>query len=155
MQELFASMPQTGRVEWIGVRSGRRQSVIEVKTVSANVDDGLEGDRFSGPAGAKRQVTLIQHEHLAVIRQIIRRESLDPAMLRRNIVVSKINLLALKDQLFRIGTAVFKATGPCAPCSYMEEVLGPGGYNAMRGHGGITATVIEDGEIAVGDEVGI
>jgi MOSC domain-containing protein YiiM len=68
-------------------------------------------------------------------------------------MVRGINLLALKDQQFQIGEAVLETTGLCHPCSRMEENLGEGGYNAMRGHGGITAKIIKSGRIKVGDKV--
>jgi MOSC domain-containing protein YiiM len=73
--------------------------------------------------------------------------------LRRNLAIRGLNLLALKSRTFRIGEAVFQTTGQCHPCSRMEQVLGPGGYNAMRGHGGLTAQIIRSGWIRIGDRL--
>ncbi|MFZ1757385.1 MAG: MOSC domain-containing protein [Caldilineaceae bacterium] len=154
MQTLLNSLPQTGEVLWIGLRPDRRQPVEAVGGAEAVPGSGLVGDRFRGRgAESKRQVTLIQAEHLAAVGSFLGSGPLDPALLRRNIVVSGLNLLALKDKRFRIGDALLEYTGQCHPCSRMEEVLGPGGYNALRGHGGITARVIEGGLIRVGDIV--
>ena len=88
-----------------------------------------------------------------MIADLLQRSEIAPALLRRNIVVSGINLQALKQRNFKIGSAIFYGTGNCAPCSRMEEALGTGGYNAMRGHGGITAYVVQAGKISVGDSV--
>lgn len=154
LDELLATLPQEGRVAWIGVRPQRRVEMVPTDSVEARLGRGLTGDHFSGGT-SKRQVTLIQQEHLNVIAALMRRESLDPGLLRRNIVVAGINLTALNGAQFRIGSALLEGTGGCHPCSRMEEVLGPGGYNAMRGHGGITARILEGGVIRVADTVRI
>jgi len=152
LQQLMDTLPQTGSIEWIGLRPGRDEPMQIVNSVDATSADGLHGDRYSKDDG-KRQVTLIQAEHLAAVASMLGQEHLDPATVRRNIVVRGINLLALKGKSFRAGNAVLEYTGLCHPCSKMERVLGAGGYNAMRGHGGITARVLADGHIAIGDPV--
>ncbi len=153
LKVLLETLPQVGRVEWIGVRPARDEPMLVVPEVQIEVDKGLVGDRFNGRSGNPRQVTLIQHEHLAVIASLLHRESVSPLLLRRNIVVSDINLLALKDKTFRVGEVLLAYSGLCHPCSKMERQLGVGGYNAMRGHGGITARVLADGIVRVGDDV--
>jgi MOSC domain-containing protein YiiM len=153
LQSLLATLPQQGRVEWIGLRPARRVAPIAVERADIGVGQGLLGDRFSGVASSKRQVTLMQQEHLLAVGGYLGQGAIDPRLTRRNIVVSGINLLALRRSTFRLGTALLQGTGPCAPCSRMEEHLGPGGYNAMRGHGGITARVLEAGVVVLGDRV--
>ena len=152
IQTLLNTLPQTGTVNWIGLRPQRRATINVVKQVEAVEDTGLTGDRYAGTAG-KRQVTLIQTEHLPVMASLLGLESVDPALLRRNICVSGLNLLALKGKRFQIGDALLEYTGLCHPCSFMEEVFGDGGYNAIRGHGGVTASVIRTGVIRLNDPV--
>ena len=149
LDDLLGRFPRAGTVTWIGLRPHRRLPLEPVGRATVT-SSGLEGDHARP---GKRAVTLIQAEHLPVIAALAGQGDVPAVLLRRNIAVSGINLLALKDRRFRVGKAILEGTGPCAPCSRMEELLGPGGYNAMRGHGGITATVIEPGEIALGDTV--
>src|SRR5688572_6119522 len=149
---LMATLPRAGRVEWIGVRPKRDTPMRPVDGVEATAGAGLAGDRYTGGSG-KRGITLIQAEHLPVIAVLSGHGSVAPALLRRNVVVSGIPLVALKGRRFRIGQALFEGTDDCDPCSRMEAALGPGGYNAMRGHGGLCARILESGPIAVGDTV--
>ncbi|MDA0791149.1 MAG: MOSC domain-containing protein [Proteobacteria bacterium] len=152
IHELMDTLPQQGTVSWIGVRPARGKA-MEVQTeVLATAGSGLAGDRFRA-RNTDREVTLIQAEHIIALSSLLHRRAIDPATLRRNIVVQGVNLLALKGKTFRIGNAILQHTGTADPCSAMEAALGPGGYNAMRGHGGITARVLESGRIAVGDSV--
>ena len=70
-----------------------------------------------------------------------------------DLVVSGINLAALKGREVQVGEAVLRFTVICAPCSRMEEALGKGGYSAVRGHGGWCAEVVRPGRVRLGDVV--
>lgn len=153
LRELLDTLPQRGRVEWIGLRPARSAPMHHVTAVEATIHGGLDGDRYRGRSG-ERQVTLMQAEHLAAIGHFLAHpDAVPPEALRRNLVVSGINLLALKGRVIVVGGAALEVTGSCHPCSRMEETLGPGGYNAVRGHGGMTARVSRPGRIALGDAV--
>ncbi len=153
ISELLQSYPQVGRIEWIGASSARRADVQSLDQALIETGTGLSADHHARSGRSKRQVTLIQWEHLAVVAAILGRDSLEPQLLRRNIAIAGINVQTLKNQRFQIGEVLLEGTGYCHPCSRMEEVLGPGGYQAMRGHGGITARVIKGGRVARGDLV--
>ena len=100
------SMPQTGRLEWIGIRPGKKQALSELKSFQIEQGSGLEGDRFRGSVSGKRQVTLIQKEHLQVVANILGKPEIDPGWSRGNLVISGINLLSLKHRSFQIGEVV-------------------------------------------------
>jgi MOSC domain-containing protein YiiM len=183
LRDRLSRVPQIGRVTWIAVRPGHGVPMELRARAELLADRGIVGDRAAKRGGGKRQVTLIQAEHLEVIARLLGRqgaigtpecsaakgphgsgrstrtggpfaaEPIDPALLRRNVVVEGLNLEALKRMRFTIGGVLLEGTGPCEPCGKMDEALGDGGFHAMRGHGGITARVIEGGEIAIGDEV--
>jgi MOSC domain-containing protein YiiM len=152
LQDLFDTLPQVGLIKWIGIRPERKAPMIYLDMVEVVAGKGLMGDRYASKNG-KRQVTLIQGEHLLAVASLLGRKDVAPELLRRNLVVTGINLLALKDKQFRVGSALLEYTGLCHPCSAMEATFGAGGYNAIRGHGGITARIIESGEIKIGDQV--
>ncbi len=155
IKSLIDHLPQTGALVWIGVRPERKAPLQSLDVAQVTREYGLEGDHFSSSFSKKRQVTLIQQEHLDGVANMLGKSQIDPRMTRRNLVVKGINLFALRDRKFRVGEVILEGTGYCHPCSRMEENLGPGGYNAMRGHGGITAKVIKGGEIHLEDEVSL
>lgn len=162
LRSLTAHFPRPGRIDAILLRPGRREPMRAVDEATALADRGLDGDRSAVRIATtgRRHVTLVQAEHLVAVGALLGRGAIDPQLLRRNVVVSGLNLLAAKSLfrdrplVLRLGPdVVLDVTGPCEPCSRMEEVLGAGGYNAMRGHGGITARVRTGGVFRVGDAV--
>ena len=147
--EMRKTHAQPGRVDWIGLRAERYADISVVKAATLT-ESGFAGDHSRA---GKRAVTLIQAEHLPVIAGLAGQDGIAPEALRRNLVISKLNLLAIRQGLLRIGETILELHGPCPPCSRMEKTIGVGVYNAMRGHGGWYASVHTAGTIHVGDLV--
>ncbi|MGA7116233.1 MAG: MOSC domain-containing protein [Hyphomicrobium sp.] len=151
--ELILAPFHPGKITWIGLRPERRSPLIAVASATLIAGKGIAGDHYQTSTNGARQVTLIASEDLAAIASFLRVERVIPDQLRRNLVTTGINLVALKRRRFRIGSALLEATGECAPCSRMEDEFGPGGYNAVRGRGGLTARIIKGATISIGDAI--
>lgn len=141
LRALTRAFPYEGSLQAIHLRPGRHEPVVNVNACDALAGRGLQGDRVTANiAGGKRQVTLLQAEHVPAVAAFLRRESIDTALLRRNLVVSGLNIAEgralFKDQpvRLRIGASVIlEVTGPCEPCSRMEAAFGPGAYTLCAG----------------------
>jgi len=98
------------------LRPHYRGEVIRAEQVGALENLGLEGDHktLSKRLDSKRQVTLIQLEHLAVIAALAHGVA-TAEQLRRNLVVSGLNLLALKEAQFYVGEVLLEGTGCATP----------------------------------------
>ena len=165
LRDLVKRFRTDGRIEAIVLRPERLQPAHFVSEIQAEPGLGLIGDRRSGLMRVglevrKRELTMFQSEHLPVVASWCGLESLEATRLRRNLVVSGMNLLAMRSPFpdlrleWQIGEDVcLEVTGSCDPCSRMESELGLGGYNALRGHGGVTARLLVGGMIRVGDRV--
>jgi MOSC domain-containing protein YiiM len=120
---------------------------------------GLQGDRYCAGTGHWSrfgrvcEVTFIAAEDL----DDIERETgvgVKKGEHRRNVVTRGISLKALRrGERFRVGKVAFEYRGPRSVCRYIERLTEPGMTQALKGRGGICASVIENGTVRVGDEI--
>ncbi len=156
LARLMAAPMRPGVVAWLGIRPARLAPMATPDAITLTPGQGVVGDHYASATQGARQVTVMSAEHLAAIASFLGasflgQDGMPPELLRRNVVVRGINLAALKGRTFQLGGALLETSGECHPCSKMERLLGVGGYNAVRGHGGITARVLQGGEVRLGD----
>lgn len=167
LRNLCQQYATKGQIEAIILRPARDETAVLVGEVRAEPGLGLIGDRRansvrSGKQSTKRELTLFQAEHLPVVANWCGLAVLEPIRLRRNLLISGLNLVSMRSPFpdvvleWALGDEVIiQITGACDPCSKMAKELGLGSYNALRGHGGMTARILSGGLIHVGDSVGL
>jgi MOSC domain-containing protein YiiM len=149
-----------GRVEAIRIAASKGAPMTMVWRVATHAGGGLEGDRYhvgtgewSDHPGAGRGLTLVSSETLELANK--RHPGLDvsPADTRRNVTVRGVDLDSLIGREFRIGAVRCAGVRLAEPCAYLEGLIGRPILAALAHRAGLRADILEDGEIAVGDEV--
>ena len=147
-----------GFVEGIYVARSAGEGMERVGEARALEGCGLAGDRYCEGTGHWSrfgrvcQVTLISAEDLEAIERDTEVRVKDGEH-RRNVVTRGVDMRGLRRKRFRIGQATLEHVGPRSVCRYIERITEPGMTGALKGRGGVCATVIEGGTIRAGDEM--
>lgn len=149
-----------GRVVGLFRAASRGAPMRSLSRVQALAGQGLTGDRYALGCGTfssrtpvvagARALSLIDTADIA--RCALRLErSIDPASLRRNIVIEGLDLLACRGARFALGTAVIEIAGRCAPCGYLSRLLESDMQAGLYRGGGMRAAILVSGWIDSGD----
>jgi MOSC domain-containing protein YiiM len=114
---------------------------------------GLEGD-FKGAKYPRRQITVLTQEAWEAALAGIGHPPLDWTVRRANLLVTGVRLPRAAGGILRIGPVRLEITGQTYPCQRMEEAWA--GLLSALGkdwRGGITARVLDEGVLALGDAV--
>ncbi len=133
---------------WIKRAHGGKMDPAQHATLAAK--KGIVGN---ADWGGWRQVTIIDRDVWSSVTAGLG-ISLDPSARRANLMVSGIDLANTRDKVLSIGGVRIKIVNETAPCNLMDEAHA-GLKDALRPDwgGGAFGYVIDDGDIAVGDEV--
>jgi hypothetical protein len=126
-----------------------RAPALEHEAILLQPGRGIAGDRFEH---SRYPLTFFSREVADLVAKA-RGRSVDTALFRRNIIVSGINLCELIGERFRIGGVLFEGIGHCAPCPWMDAVIGKGTYTLMKGRGGLRARILGGGRLRCGENV--
>lgn len=146
-----------GKLESIWIAPLAGAPMVSLSKVEIEKGRGIFGDRYHEGVGTfsrwqrpNRAVSLIEKESLDFVKTEAGIDLLEGNH-RRNFVTAGVALIDLVGGRFRIGSVLFKASSTCPPCRYLERILEPGVFEALRNRGGIRAEVLESGFVKAGD----
>lgn len=112
---------------------------------------GVEGDRFFDyRPDYPGQITFFAAEVFQELRLALGVPEANPAALRRNVLVRGIDVRGLVGCEFAVQGVWFRGACECKPCYWMNEALGPGAEEWLRGRGGLRARILSNGVLRCG-----
>jgi MOSC domain-containing protein YiiM len=126
--------------------------LVEVQQVECVAGHGIRGDRFYDYRDDyKGQITFFSIEVFEKLAARFDLTNKSAGNLRRNVIVSGVNLNDLIGQEFSVQGIRLRGTAHCRPCYWMNQAIAPGAEEFLQGNGGLRAQILSDGVIAVGD----
>jgi hypothetical protein len=127
--------------------------LLEQTRIECIAGHGIRGDRFFDYRENYRgQITFFAQEIFdglcAAFPHVVNKS---PSVLRRNVIVSGIDLNKLIGQTFELQGVRFRGMCECRPCYWMEQAFCSGAEAWLKGNGGLRAQILSDGFIEVGD----
>ena len=126
--------------------------LIEKQRIDCVAGKGLLGDRyFNHQEDYKGQITFFSAEVFEQLCEKFGIRDKPAGVLRRNVIVSDVDLLSLIGSDFEIQGVKFRGTQHCAPCEWMDVAFAPGAKEFLKDNAGLRAKILTDGPITVGD----
>jgi len=123
-----------------------QHAIVTVAEVECVAGHGLRGDRFFGyKEDYKGQISFFSLEVLEALRRELNLPQAQPGAMRRNALVTGVDLNTLIGQEFEVQGVRFRGTEQCAPCYWMDFALGAGAEHWLKGRGGLRARILTDG----------
>ncbi|PYJ88367.1 MAG: molybdenum cofactor biosysynthesis protein [Verrucomicrobia bacterium] len=126
--------------------------LVEVQQVECVAGHGIRGDRFYDYRDDyKGQITFFSLEVFDRLAAHFALTKKSAGALRRNVIVSGVELNDLIGEEFSIQGVRLRGTAHCKPCYWLDQAIAPGTEEFLQGNGGLRAQILSDGVIAVGD----
>ena len=121
---------------------------IEVESIECVAGLGIRHDRFFNYRDEyKGQITFFSLEVFDQLCAALHLQNVDPALTRRNVLTRGVDLNRLIGQEFNVQGVRFRGTEECRPCYWMDDAIGPGAEQFLKGKGGLRARILTDGEL--------
>ncbi|HEX3931963.1 MAG TPA: MOSC domain-containing protein [Nocardioides sp.] len=138
------------RLVRIYVARAARLPMQERTSVEVETGKGIVGDRYHGTGF--RQVTVQSAAALAHAASEYG-APVPVGLTRRNLTIDEGEVPTAPGRLIRVGPVLLEVVCIRQPCQRLDDAIGPGVKEVLRGRAGSLCRVLEGGTVQVGDPV--